>query len=99
MTINPRCEDCGLPYEDFIHDSTLPNEQWLMIHPEGYDGLLCACCMIKRAFRLDGVITMCMYIDFGEERLNFTDSSTWHLSDGDAVDPIEEQFAAKVVGR
>lgn len=48
-----RCEDCGLPYEDPTWiDCTLPNDQWLMIHPAGESGVLCGACMIKRAVNL-----------------------------------------------
>ena len=51
------CIDCGLPYSEFGLDMTLPNEQWLMIHPEG-DGILCANCMVKRAAKLEGSIAV-----------------------------------------
>ena len=47
------CQDCGLPYSDFGHDTVLPDEQWLMINPEGHAGILCANCMVRRAAKLD----------------------------------------------
>ncbi len=51
------CMDCGLDYEDFGLDMTLPREQWLLIHPAD-GGLLCANCMVRRAGMLDGAIAM-----------------------------------------
>lgn len=57
------CMDCGLPYADFPLDTTLPDEQWRMIHnSEG--GLLCASCIVKRASRLPGVIAVRAIIEF-----------------------------------
>ena len=49
------CLDCGLPYRDFPLDMILPDDQWLMIHPEGLNGLLCANCIIRRASKLPGI--------------------------------------------
>lgn len=43
------CEDCGLEYKNFGLDTVLTNEQWLMIHPESTEGILCANCIVKRA--------------------------------------------------
>lgn len=62
------CEDCGLSYQDFGLDSTLPNDQWAMIHPTGGGGILCTNCMVNRASRLDGAVAVRMHIEFsGEE--------------------------------
>ena len=52
------CEDCGLPYKEFGLDMTLPNDQWLMIHPDGYGGLLCATCIARRADKIQGTIAV-----------------------------------------
>jgi hypothetical protein len=68
-----RCEDCGRPYGDpgWI-DCILPDDQWLMIHPEpsprtGYPegGILCGACMIKRAEKLPHAHAVRMCIDLG----------------------------------
>ena len=56
--LKPNCLDCGMPYQGFPLDMTLPNEQWLMIHPEGEGGLLCAGCIVKRAAKLPGIIVV-----------------------------------------
>jgi hypothetical protein len=58
------CLDCGLPYQDFGLDTTLPNEQWLQIHPEGEGELLCANCIVKRASILPGIIAARMRLEF-----------------------------------
>jgi hypothetical protein len=63
------CLDCGMPYRDFPLDTTLPDDQWLMIHPEGENGLLCASCMVRRASRLTGIIAVRARFDFGEDLL------------------------------
>jgi len=70
--LKPYCMDCGIPYQDFPLDMTLPDEQWLMIHPEGEGGLLCAGCIVKRAARLPGVIAVRAIFEFVEisERRN-----------------------------
>lgn len=52
-----KCLDCGKPYGDFGLDMLLPNEQWILIHPEK-DGLLCACCIVKRASKLPTAIVV-----------------------------------------
>lgn len=57
-----KCIDCGLTYEEFGLDMTLPNEQWLMIHPDE-DGILCANCIVKRAGKLEGSIAVRAKID------------------------------------
>ncbi len=49
-----KCLDCGLPYEELGLDLVLPDEQWLLIHPEGLHGILCANCIVKRAEKLKG---------------------------------------------
>jgi hypothetical protein len=43
------CADCGMPYADFPLDVVLPDDQWLLIHPEGPGGVLCAQCIVNRA--------------------------------------------------
>lgn len=50
------CEDCGLPYQKFGIDATLSNEQWLTIHPERDEGLLCANCIMERASAVPSII-------------------------------------------
>jgi len=52
------CIDCGIPYEEFGLNMTLPDEQWLLIHPEGLHGLLCANCIARRAEKLEGSISI-----------------------------------------
>ena len=52
------CSDCGLLYEEFGLDMTLPDDQWLMIYPKGLSGLLCANCIAKRAEKLSGTIAI-----------------------------------------
>ncbi len=49
-----KCLDCGLPYEELGLDLVLPDEQWLLIHPEGLHGILCANCIVKRTEKLKG---------------------------------------------
>ena len=60
------CLDCGKLYAEFPLDSTLPDEQWRMIH-ESDGGLLCANCMVLRASKLPGVIAIRMQIEFARE--------------------------------
>ncbi len=62
-------EDCELQYLKFGIDITLSNDQWLMIHPEGQEGILCANCMVKRASRLPGIIAVRMVFEI-KPRLN-----------------------------
>lgn len=50
------CLDCGRDYSGFGLDTVLTQKQWLMIHPEGFHGLLCASCIVTRASALPGVI-------------------------------------------
>lgn len=52
------CEDCGLPYEQFPLDVVLPDADWLLIHPSGDGGLLCAGCIATRASRLATTIIL-----------------------------------------
>ena len=56
------CMDCQLPYEDFLLDTTLPHNQWSLIH-DSEGGLLCANCMVKRASKIPGAIACRMVID------------------------------------
>jgi len=55
--LKAECLDCGKPYSEFGLDMLLPDEQWLMIHPEK-DGLLCASCIVKRASKLPAAIVV-----------------------------------------
>ncbi len=57
------CEDCKMPYQEFGIDTDLPVSQWLLIHPEGTGGLLCANCMVRRASRLPGIIVARMVLE------------------------------------
>ncbi len=57
------CLDCLKPYSNFPLDSTLPNEQWRMIH-DGDGGVLCANCMVARAAKLPGAVALRMRIEF-----------------------------------
>lgn len=76
-----KCEDCGLPYQDFPLDTTVPNSQWHDIHPEHPEGgILCANCMVRRASRLPGIIAARMVFEFApyvhpEVTRDFTDFS------------------------
>lgn len=59
-----KCADCGMPYGgDDWTDTVLPDDQWLMIHPEGEGGILCANCIIKRASKLKGITRADMKFD------------------------------------
>ena len=63
--LKAECKDCGLPYESFLLDVTLPDEQWLAIHPSGKDGLLCARCIVARASKLSNIIAVRAVFDLG----------------------------------
>jgi len=83
------CEDCGEIYENTL-DVTLPDEQWLMIHPSGEGGVLCGGCMVKRATSLDGIIAARMILDFGTETCKWTKHSNddvfwWKTTCGNAI--------------
>ena len=92
--------DCGKPYDDFPMDSTLPHNQWLMIH-DNFGGLLCAGCMVKRASSLPDVVAMRMRIDFraamkagpcdcGAGIVEAMARALWHsYSHGDSWDVLE----------
>lgn len=58
------CEDCGLSYSDFGLDTTVPNSQWSIIHPEGSNGILCVKCMVQRASKFPGVVAARMVFEF-----------------------------------
>jgi hypothetical protein len=51
------CLDCGLDYSEFAMDVLLPRSQWLDIHPDEH-GLLCARCIVKRAAKMPGAISL-----------------------------------------
>lgn len=60
----PLCMDCDAPYggPDWI-DTTLPHEQWKLIHnSEG--GILCANCIVRRAAKLPKIIVMRARLEF-----------------------------------
>lgn len=61
------CLDCGKPYVDFPLDMTLPDDQWLLVHPAGFDGLLCAGCIVARAKMLPRVVAVRAQIEFAED--------------------------------
>ena len=58
-----RCLDCGTPYSELGLDLVLPDKQWLLIHPEGLGGILCANCIMKRAEKLEGTTVVLAEID------------------------------------
>ena len=60
------CRECGLPYEEHGLDITLPDEQWLMIHPQD-GGVLCGTCIAKRAERLPRAIAIRAYIELASD--------------------------------
>jgi hypothetical protein len=66
--LKAECEDCHLPYESFMLDVTLSDNQWLAIHPSGKDGLLCARCIVARASRLENVIAVRAVIEIEPPR-------------------------------
>ena len=70
----PVCEDCGMPYESFLLDVTLSDEQWLAIHPSGRDGLLCAQCIVARASRLTNIVAVRATLDSHEKSRLDTDA-------------------------
>ena len=58
-----KCRDCGLPYDDFGHDTFLPREQWLSIlssdekeFNKKFSLVLCANCMVRRASRMNEIV-------------------------------------------
>lgn len=63
----PICEDCKKPYSEFGMDTTVPNLQWLAIHPEGEGGILCASCMVSRASYLQGAIAARMVFEIASD--------------------------------
>ncbi len=58
------CKDCGLAYDDYGGDTTLPNNQWSDITKKDDASILCANCMVKRASELPGFIAARMVFDF-----------------------------------
>ena len=61
-----KCLDCGALYREFPLDMTVPDDQWLMIHPEGEGGILCASCIVRRAAKLPGIIAVRARFEFVE---------------------------------
>lgn len=61
-----RCMDCRAIYADFPLDTTVPDEQWAMIHPSG-GGVLCASCIVKRAAKLPGIIAVRAWFEFAPD--------------------------------
>lgn len=61
------CLDCGRDYaETMALDLVIPRAQWLLIHPED-GGVLCACCMLRRAEKIPHAINVTGRITFGHE--------------------------------
>lgn len=63
-----RCLDCGLPYATFPLDVLLPRAQWLAIHPEGDDGVLCASCIVARASKIPGATVVHAVVEIAPHR-------------------------------
>jgi hypothetical protein len=59
------CADCGLLYENFPLDMTIPDDQWLLIFGRS-GGVLCACCIVTRAAKLPSVVAVRAQIEFAE---------------------------------
>jgi hypothetical protein len=59
------CMDCDEPYADFPLDTTIPDEQWALIHGSP-GGVLCASCIVKRAAKLKGVVAVRAYFEFAD---------------------------------
>lgn len=57
-----RCRDCGMLYDAFGLDTTLPNSQWHNITPDGAN-ILCANCIVKRAALLPRAIAARLVIE------------------------------------
>lgn len=70
------CLDCGFPYPDFPIDTTLPDEQWRMIH-DSEGGILCASCMVKRASKLQGIIAARMRLEFANQSDGLPPEPEW----------------------
>ena len=62
-----KCLDCGALYRKFPLDMTIPDDQWLMIYPEGEGGILCAGCIVRRAAKLPGIIAVRAAFEFVEQ--------------------------------
>lgn len=59
-----RCLDCGMPYNNVMKlDLVLPRVQWLEVHP-GDGGVLCANCIVKRASKMPGALSVSATIVF-----------------------------------
>ena len=58
------CVDCARPYPHGL-DLVLTKKQWLMIHPDD-GGVLCPSCIVNRAAKLDGAISVYGHIELGE---------------------------------
>ncbi len=52
------CEDCGLPYEQFPLDVSLPDADWQALKRPGDQGLLCAGCIVNRAAAMPSMIVV-----------------------------------------
>ena len=60
------CRDCGATYHEFPLDTTLPDDQWLLIN-KGYGGVLCASCIVRRAGKLPQAVAVRACIEFAGE--------------------------------
>lgn len=58
----PCCSDCGLPYEEFGLDATLPLSQWRELTPDSAP-LLCANCICKRASKMPHAVAIRMVVE------------------------------------
>lgn len=80
---NAACSDCGLRYEQFLMDVVLPDYDWLMIHPEGVSGLLCAACIVKRAAKVHGAVIVFAQLVTGDRHARFAELKNAGLLNSD----------------
>lgn len=59
------CMDCETAYSAFPLDTTLPDEQWRLIH-DSEGGVLCASCIVRRAARLPGIVAVRARLEFAK---------------------------------
>lgn len=64
LLASAKCLDCGLLYDELMAlDLVLPRVQWLELHPDD-GGVLCANCIIRRASKLPGALSVSAVIVF-----------------------------------
>ena len=61
--LKANCIDCKKPYYEFGMDVSMAYNDWIKINPNVH-GLLCANCIVKRASKVDGVITVALRLDY-----------------------------------